>query len=96
VVPAENTQKHNAGRIFGTSGNIAAVWQQNESMNFTALAPVVPFFDTSGTKMGCKKHHFWHQSHDLVPVVPHLALMVPQANPGTKRSLYKSSTIFLP
>jgi hypothetical protein len=58
VVPAENTQNVMRGRIFGTSGNIAATLQQNKSMNFTALAPLVPFFDTSGTKTSCKKHHF--------------------------------------
>jgi hypothetical protein len=46
------------GRIFGTSGNIISIWQQNKSMNFTALAPLVPLFDTSGTKLGWKKHHF--------------------------------------
>jgi hypothetical protein len=38
------------GRIFGTSGNVAAILQQDKSMNFTALAPLVPLFDTSGTK----------------------------------------------
>lgn len=58
VVPAKYTQYIMRGRISGTSGNIAAAWQQNKSMNFTALAPVVPLFDTSGTKTGCKKHHF--------------------------------------
>jgi hypothetical protein len=67
------------GRIFGTSGNIAAIWQQHKSMNLTVLAPLVPFFDTSGTKTGCKKHHFLAPEPDLIPVVPLLAPVVPRA-----------------
>lgn len=68
VVPAANIHaKHNAGRIFGTSGNVAAILQQNGSMNSIAMAPLVPFLVPVVPKQAAKSIVFgtrtmiWYQ-----------------------------------